>query len=43
MAAAKICGAYITARLVRHTGRTDLLRIGIIAIGLAMTAAFFVA
>jgi len=42
MAAANIWGAYITARLVRQTRRADRLRIMIIAIGLAMTVAFFV-
>lgn len=42
MAVANISGAYITARLVRQTGRADRLRFAIIAIGLAMTIAFFV-
>lgn len=42
MAGANICGAYITARLIRRTQRTGFLRFGIIAVGLAMTVAFFV-
>lgn len=42
MAAANMLGAYVTARLVRQSGRTDLLRLGVILVGLVMTAAFFV-
>lgn len=41
MAMSNICGAYFTARIVRRLERTELLRLGIIGIGLTMTALFF--
>lgn len=43
MALANICGAYLTSRFVRRIERIDILRLAIVAIGGAMTVAFFVA
>lgn len=43
MALANICGAYLTSKMVRRVERMDILRFVIIAIGGAMTIAFFVA
>lgn len=42
MAAANICGAYVTSKFVRRVTRVGLLRAIIIGLGLAMTVAFFV-
>lgn len=42
MALANICGAYFTSKFVRRVERIDILRLGIIGIGAAMTAAFFI-
>lgn len=42
MALANICGAYFTSKFVRRVERVDILRLFIIGIGAAMTAAFFV-
>ncbi|MEP3276424.1 MAG: sulfite exporter TauE/SafE family protein [Stappiaceae bacterium] len=41
MATANICGAYFTSKFVRRVERVDILRLVIIGIGAAMTAAFF--
>lgn len=37
-----ICGAYFTSKFVRRVERVGILRLFIIGIGAAMTAAFFV-
>lgn len=42
MALANICGAYFTSKFVRRVERVDILRLVIIGIGAAMTAAFFI-
>ena len=42
LALATSVGGYVGARLARRIGRTDLLRIGIVAVGGIMTVIFFV-